>query len=81
MVFRLVETRRQAELGDTSYIKCSKVRILPSHARNTEGESESRHGCLETELELELIQTQMTQKPVLWAEVYARALGESQYVK
>ena len=30
------------------------------------------------ELELELIQTQMTQKPVLRAEVYARALRASQ---
>ena len=29
-------------------------------------------------LELELIQTQMTQKPVLRAEVYARALRASQ---
>jgi hypothetical protein len=32
--------------------------------------------CLE--LELELIQTQMTQKPMLRAEVYARALRASQ---
>ena len=31
-----------------------------------------------TELELELIQTQMTQKPMLRAEVYARALRASQ---
>jgi hypothetical protein len=30
------------------------------------------------ELELELIQTQMTQKPVLRAEMYARALRASQ---
>ena len=30
------------------------------------------------ELELELIQTQMTQKPMLRAEVYARALHASQ---
>jgi hypothetical protein len=30
------------------------------------------------ELELELIQTQMKQKPVLRAEVYARALRASQ---
>ena len=30
------------------------------------------------ELELELIQTQMTQKPMLQAEVYARALRASQ---
>jgi hypothetical protein len=32
----------------------------------------------ELELELELIQTQMTQKPLLRAEVYARALRASQ---
>ena len=32
----------------------------------------------EQELELELIQTQMTQKPMLRAEVYARALRASQ---
>jgi hypothetical protein len=31
-----------------------------------------------TVLELELIQTQMTQKPMLRAEVYARALRASQ---
>ena len=33
---------------------------------------------LVSELELELIQTQMTQKPMLRAEVYARALRASQ---
>ena len=33
---------------------------------------------LHEELELELIQTQMTQKPMLRAEVYARALRASQ---
>ena len=33
---------------------------------------------LSGELELELIQTQMTQKPMLRAEVYARALRASQ---
>ena len=33
------------------------------------------------ELELELIQTQMTQKPMLRAEVYARALRASQHRK
>jgi hypothetical protein len=32
-------------------------------------------------VELELIQTQMAQKPMLRAEVYARALRESQNVK
>jgi hypothetical protein len=33
---------------------------------------------LYAKLELELIQTQMTQKPMLRAEVYARALRASQ---
>jgi hypothetical protein len=33
------------------------------------------------QLELELIQTQMAQKPMLRAEVYARALRASQNVK
>jgi len=39
-------------------------------------------GCIKNnfqhELELELIQTQMTQKPVLRAEVYAHAMRASQ---
>ena len=36
-------------------------------------------GCVRgAHLELELIQTQMTQKPMLRAEVYARALRASQ---
>jgi hypothetical protein len=34
-----------------------------------------------TELKLDLIQTQMTQKPVLRAEVYARSLRASQNLK
>jgi len=34
--------------------------------------------CSELMCELELIQTQMTQKPMLRAEVYARALRASQ---
>jgi len=38
----------------------------------------SGYQTLELELELELIQTQMTQKPMLRAEVYARALRASQ---
>jgi hypothetical protein len=42
------------------------VRCLPSY---------------ELELELELKQTQMTQKPMLRVEVYARALRASQNVK
>jgi len=36
---------------------------------------------LKTELELELIQTQMAQKPVLQAEVHACALRASQNAK
>jgi len=40
---------------------------------------QSAKGCRDcSELELELIQTQMTQKPMLRAEVYARALRASQ---
>ena len=35
----------------------------------------------QSELELELIQTQMAQKPMLQAEVYARALRASQNVR
>jgi len=46
----------------------SKLRL---HARTT-------HVLSFLELELELIQTQMTQKPMLRAEVYARALRASQ---
>ena len=37
-----------------------------------------QNGISSVELELELIQTQMTQKPMLRAEVYARALRASQ---
>jgi len=37
-----------------------------------------RRAPADLELELELIQTQMTQKPMLRAEVYARALRASQ---
>ena len=48
----------------------SKCRIFVSVA--------SRQYFLTIELELELIQTQMTQKPMLRAEVYARALRASQ---
>jgi len=39
------------------------------------------HHLLELELELEVIQTQMAQKPMLRAEVYARVLRASQNVK
>jgi hypothetical protein len=38
-------------------------------------------GAQADELELKLIQTQMTQEPILWAEVYARALSASKIVK
>jgi hypothetical protein len=53
---------------------------LPNGLRKYKNHSavrDARHGC-QAELELELIQTQMTQKPVLRAEVYARALRASQ---
>ena len=39
---------------------------------------EVRSHLVKEQLELELIQTQMTQKPMLRAEVYARALRASQ---
>jgi hypothetical protein len=39
-------------------------------------ETENRGLWLELELELELIQARMTQKPMLWVEVGARAVRE-----
>ena len=48
--------------------------------RNANAKRETRNkkqGQRNEELELELIQTQMTQKPMLRAEVYARALRTS----
>ena len=38
-------------------------------------------GAGEIEPELELTQNQMAQKPILWEEVYARALRASKNVK
>jgi hypothetical protein len=35
MAFRLVETRRQAALVETIYVKWSKVSFLSSHARTS----------------------------------------------
>ena len=50
--------------------------LTRSRERHTCG---AQHCCTVLELELlELIQTQMTQKPMLRAEVYARALRASQ---
>jgi len=40
--------------------------------------SQGTHSAESVQLELELIQTQMTQKPMLRAEVCARALRASQ---
>jgi hypothetical protein len=49
------------------------------HRSGRETGEKARHNCFVShELELELIQTQMTQKPMLRAEVYARALRASQ---
>jgi hypothetical protein len=58
------------------------VRGVAVHPRALEPGSRNciwRGGSLE--LELELIPTQMAQKPMLQAEVYARALRASQNVK
>ena len=46
--------------------------------QKNEGNCQPERSDLQRELELELIQTQMTQKPMLRAEVYARALRASQ---
>ena len=58
---------------------------VPRTRTNTKPPATSDVACIgatviekELELELELIQTQMTQKPMLRAEVYARALRASQ---
>jgi hypothetical protein len=47
----------------------------------TGAKKQSLAAVAERELELELIQTQMAQKQLLRAEVYARALRASQNVK
>ena len=50
--------------------------------KETNPQSDTGLACeLELELEPKLIQTQMAQKPMLWAEKYARALRASQNVK
>jgi hypothetical protein len=56
-----------------------QVRLWPSTRR--QHSSAGTLVLLELELELELIQIHMALKPMLRAEVYARALGESQNVK
>ena len=54
------------------YFSAIKIVIIRSEL------ARARSVVLPVELELELIQTQMTQKPMLRAEVYARALRASQ---
>jgi len=54
------------------------ARIRPSYLRPSCLLACARARACSLELELELIQTQMTQKPMLRAEVYARALRASQ---
>jgi len=46
--------------------------------RNTENSALEKQRNIEIEFELELTQTQMTQKPMLRAEVYAHAVRASQ---
>ena len=55
------------------YVDAAKVRIASPQY--------SPLPSIPCELELEPIQTQMAQKPILRAEVYARALRASQNVK
>jgi len=55
--------------------------VVPSTVGGNSSSLQNSQGVDERatlELELELIQTQMTQKPMLRAEVYARALRASQ---
>ena len=61
------------ELGLKSACEYSPVSTLPKTNKGKDTAATEAH-----ELELELIQTQMTQKPMLRAEVYARALRASQ---
>jgi hypothetical protein len=59
------------------------LRLPVSHRADNEpmsGQEKNRHPS-PNELELELIQTQMGQKPVLREEVYARALRASHNAK
>jgi hypothetical protein len=53
-------------------------RPIPSNFQEAHDGSDYFERSAQIELELELIQTQMTQKPMLRAEVYARALRASQ---
>ena len=55
------------------------VHLLPyESATPTQGSCSAMHRQPAYELELELIQTQMAQKPMLRAEVYAHAMRASQ---
>jgi hypothetical protein len=61
--------------------RATSRRVLNSRAVNQDQPMIQRGLCLALELELELIQTQIAQKPMLRAEVHARALRASQFVK
>jgi hypothetical protein len=54
------------------------TKSAPSFGGGSEKDEKKGRARNDYELELELIQTQMTQKPMLRAEVYARALRASQ---
>jgi hypothetical protein len=61
-----------------NHLKISRRQEVGVHEAICHTVKQQNHCDCGTELELELIQTQMTQKPVLRAEVYARALRASQ---
>ena len=63
-----------------SYSHRTGIIVLLELGLYTQRQTNYQQGYVQTqiELELELIQTQMTQKPVLRAEVYAHAMRTSQ---
>ena len=68
------------ELGWTlTYLALPQFKESRRHKQSNLRNSEVKPPCTYTEeLELELIQTQMAQKPMLRAEVYAHAMRASQ---
>jgi hypothetical protein len=63
------------------FTRCPYARGLLSLVVSCSDANESSPGFTATELEFELIQTQMAQKPMLRVEEYARAFCASQDVK
>ena len=69
------------EQRNRSNCRCSfliRASFLVFNRRNTENSALEKQRNIEIEFELELTQTQMTQKPMLRAEVYAHAVRASQ---